>query len=116
MVMPRFSPNLSLITHIKQPLRKWVEAVMYGAKLTWQTDLAGDHSDRNAARAWNGPLRESVEGLAEKDRRLRIVVVTFAGLVPASPVQSDGDLKIVFAVEVDPTKGKASGIGLHGIE
>jgi hypothetical protein len=48
-VMPRLSPNLSLITYIKQPLRKWVEAVMYGAKLPLQADLAGDHSDRNAA-------------------------------------------------------------------
>jgi len=56
-------PNLSLITHIKQPLRKWVEAEMYGVRMLRQVDLAGAHDALNtASRTWRP--RSFVAGLS----------------------------------------------------
>ena len=58
---------------------------------------------------------ERFERFSKEDRGLRVVVVTFAWLIAASPIERNRDLKVVFAVEVYPSQGGLSGVVFHGV-
>jgi hypothetical protein len=67
------------------------------------------------SRGYDVPIIAGLKLLAQKQRGLGIIVVTWAGLIAGTEVEPNGDMEIVFGVEIEPLETRAAGVRLGGL-